>query len=128
MQPLPDRKALLGKFNSRLKEALPWQPAVVLMRKMQHRNQTRNTHCPAPTFCLLKRHGLRRLTIGGMKKERLRCCGRCGLSAIVDMNLSAVGMNQEGASTKTTGLRLDKAEHHLTCDGRVNGTSAFLKH
>ena len=128
MQPLPDRKALLGKFNSRLKEALPWQPAVVLMRKMQHRNKAWNTHCPTPTFCLLKCHGLGCQRIGGMKKECLRCCGRRGLSTIVDMNLTAVAMNQEGASTKTTGLRLDKAKHHLTCDGRVNGASAFLEH
>ena len=98
------------------------------MRKMQHRHQTRHTHCAAPTSCLLKRHGLRRLGTERMKKERLGCCDRCGLSTIVDMNLMAVAVNEKGPSTKTTGLRLDKAEHHLTCDGRVNGASALLEH
>ena len=123
MQTWANGKAFLGQGNSGFEQLRPRQCAVLLVRFLQHAQQAWYTHRPATHHSVIKGHGLvfqPKQTLGGF--------GRSGFTAIKDLQMLAVVVQQKSTTANSAGLRLYQGQHHLHSNGRVYRSTTRLQH
>ncbi|VVN75485.1 hypothetical protein PS685_05275 [Pseudomonas fluorescens] len=124
MQARRDGKALLGQFDRRLEQLVPWQAAVFLMSQFQCAQHPWRAHRTTTDLCLSERH---RLAVG-LQEKLLGGAGRCGFAAVVSAHGLAIPKHDQRTTADARGLRLYQRQHGLHRNGRIDRRTTPAQH
>ena len=120
VQPGAHPEPLLGQQDRGLEQRRPRKLAVLAVRRLEHAHGARHPDRAAAHHGFTKSH---RLAIG-LQEEPLGGRGRRRLAAVPGGQGTAVPVQQESTAADAARLRLDKAQHHLHGDRRVERIAA----